>query len=104
MLVLTPLIVEYMGAAGIYGLSVITGVTDVDPFILGMTQTAGQSTPALTAISGVIIAASSNNLAKGIYARIFADRDTGRSSFRLLMALALVGLLPLVYFFEMGTN
>lgn len=98
MLVLTPLIVEHVGAAGVYGLSIITGVTDVDPFILGLTQTAGQSTPVLTALSGVIIASSSNNLAKGVYARIFAESDTGKQSFWLLASLALIGLLPLVYF------
>ena len=98
MLVVTPLIIEYLGVLGVYGLSVVTGVTDVDPFILGLTQTAGKATPVLAATAGVIIAAASNNFAKGIYARIFADRDTGKMCFILLGALALTGLLPLAFF------
>jgi uncharacterized membrane protein (DUF4010 family) len=98
MLLITPLVAEYLGDLGIYGLSIITGVTDVDPFILGLTQTAGQSTSVMTAALGILIAAASNNVAKGIYALIFADRQTGKLSLILLCSLALLGLLPLFYF------
>jgi uncharacterized membrane protein (DUF4010 family) len=44
------------------------GVTDVDPFIMGMTQSAGTLTSLKVAAAAVLIAAASNNLVKGIYA------------------------------------
>jgi uncharacterized membrane protein (DUF4010 family) len=68
------------------------GVVDVDPFILGMTQT-GVSLP--LAAGGVLIAASSNNLAKGVYAFVLSDRTTGIQSLGLLICLSILGLAPL---------
>jgi choline dehydrogenase-like flavoprotein len=41
MLVATHLAVRYLGNAGVYTLAGVMGVTDVDPFIMGMTQAAG---------------------------------------------------------------
>jgi uncharacterized membrane protein (DUF4010 family) len=97
MLVGTQLAVEHLGRGGLYGLAAVMGVTDVDPFILGLAQTAGSSTPVALAAAGIVIAASSNNLVKGIYALSFADRKTGRQSFALLAGLAAAGLLPLLF-------
>jgi uncharacterized membrane protein (DUF4010 family) len=87
--------VNHLGNTGIYGLAAIVGLMDVDPFILGMTQSAGGLTPESLAASGILIAASSNNVAKGIYAYAFADRKTGLQSLVLLMSLAAIGFVPL---------
>jgi uncharacterized membrane protein (DUF4010 family) len=73
------------------------GVTDVDPFIMGMTQAAGALTPLRIAAGAVLIAAASNNLVKGIYAFSLADRKTGVQSLALLAALAILGLAPLFW-------
>jgi uncharacterized membrane protein (DUF4010 family) len=73
------------------------GVTDVDPFILGVTEASGRSTPLVPAAAAILIAASSNNLVKGIYALMVADRRTGRMSLALLVALAVAGLVPLAW-------
>ena len=97
MLVATRLAITHLGQAGVYGLAAVTGVTDVDPFIMGMTQAAGTSTPLQVASASVLIAASSNNLVKGVYARFFADRKTGTESFWLLAGLAVLGLAPLFW-------
>lgn len=97
MLVATQLVVTYLGRAGIRILAGVMGVADVDPFIMGMTQAAGTLTPVNVAASGVLIAAASNNLAKGIYSYILADRQTGRQSLPLLVALAVAGLIPLLW-------
>jgi uncharacterized membrane protein (DUF4010 family) len=97
MLVATHLAVTYLGRAGVNTLAAIMGVTDVDPFIMGMTQTAGSLTPLKVAASAVLIAASSNNLVKGIYAYSLADRRTGAQSLVLLAALAALGLVPLLW-------
>ena len=97
MLVATQLAVMYLGKAGMNTLAAIMGVTDVDPFIMGMTQTAGSLTPLKAAAAAVLIAAASNNLVKGIYAYSLADRKTGVQSLVLLAALAALGLAPLLW-------
>jgi uncharacterized membrane protein (DUF4010 family) len=97
MLVATQLAVTYLGHAGVNLLAAIMGVTDVDPFILGMTQSAGALTPLKVAATAVLIAAASNNVVKGIYSYSLADRQTGRQSFPLLLALAVAGLMPLIW-------
>lgn len=97
MLVATQLAVTYLGRAGVNTLAAIMGVTDVDPFIMGMTQAAGAVTPLNVAAVAVLIAAASNNLIKGIYAYSLADRRTGIQSLGLLAVLAALGLLPLLW-------
>ena len=97
MLVATQLAVTYLGRAGVNTLAAIMGVTDVDPFIMGMTQAGGTVTPLKVAAAAVLIAAASNNFVKGIYAYSLADRKTGVQSFAFLTALAAVGLVPLIW-------
>jgi uncharacterized membrane protein (DUF4010 family) len=87
-------VVARFGRGGIYGLAAITGTVDVDPFVLGMTQSGQPSTLAAHAIA---IAASSNNLMKGFYALGFGDRRTGSEALALLSALALLGLAALFF-------
>jgi len=97
MLVITQLAVTYLGRAGVNILAAIMGVTDVDPFIMGMTQAAGTLTPMKVAAVAVMIAAASNNLIKGIYSYSLADRKTGIQSLSFLIALATAGLVPLLW-------
>jgi uncharacterized membrane protein (DUF4010 family) len=97
MLVATRLAVTYLGKAGVNTLAAIMGVTDVDPFIMGMTQAAGTLTPLKAAAAAVLIAAASNNVVKGIYAYGLADKKTGVQSLVLLAALAALGLVPLLW-------
>jgi uncharacterized membrane protein (DUF4010 family) len=97
MLVATQLAVTYLGHAGVNILAAVMGVTDVDPFIMGMTQAAGTITPLKVAAAAVMIAAASNNLIKGIYSYSLADRQTGIRSLCLLAALAAAGLVPLLW-------
>ena len=95
--VATHLVVTYLGKAGVYSLAALMGVTDVDPFIMGMTQDAGRNAPLGVAAAAILIAASSNNLVKGIYAFSLSDRKTGVLSLSLLAALAVAGLTPLLW-------
>jgi len=95
--VLTRLAVEYVGRAGLYGLAALTGLSDVDPFVLGLAQPASRAEPVAVAAVAIVIAAAANNVAKGLYALAFADRGTGRLGLALLGALAGAGLLPLVW-------
>ncbi|HUY95039.1 MAG TPA: MgtC/SapB family protein [Terracidiphilus sp.] len=97
MLIATQLAVRYLGQAGVDTLAAIMGVTDVDPFIMGLTQAAGTLTAVKMAAGAILIAASSNNIIKGCYAFSLSDRPTGRQSLLFLVALALAGLVPLIW-------
>jgi uncharacterized membrane protein (DUF4010 family) len=97
MMIATHLVVVYLGKAGVYTLAGLMGVTDVDPFIMGMTQSAGANATLTVASAAILIAAASNNLAKAIYAHSFGDRRTGLQSLCLLAALAVAGLIPLFW-------
>ena len=97
MVVATHLVVTYLGKAGVYSLATLMGVTDVDPFIMGMTQAGGSSAPLGVAASAILIAASSNNLAKGIYAYSLSDRKTGVLTLSLLAILAAAGFAPVLW-------
>lgn len=97
MLVLTKLAVEYLGAAGVYGLAALMGVSDVDPFILGLAQASGGAEPHAVAATAILVAAASNNVIKGMYALAFADRATGRLALAGMLLLALLGLVPVFF-------
>jgi uncharacterized membrane protein (DUF4010 family) len=97
MLALTHYAVVYLGKGGVYGLAALTGFTDIAPFILGLANTVGTTTPFGLAASAVIVAAASNNIVKGGYAYAFGDRRTGVESLALLLVFAGVGLVPLFW-------
>lgn len=97
MLVATQLAVTYLGKAGIDTLAAIMGLVDVDPFIMGMTQATGILASVKIAAVATVIAAASNNVAKGFYAFTLADRRTGIQALALLSALAALGLIPIFW-------
>jgi uncharacterized membrane protein (DUF4010 family) len=97
MLIATHAAATYLGKTGVYLLAAIMGVADVDPFILGMTQSGGTATALSVATTAIVIAAASNNLAKGVYAYCWSDRRTGILSFDLLAGFAALGLIPLLF-------
>ncbi len=97
MLIVTGLVVGHLGKAGAYALAALMGVSDVDPFIMGMTQSAGSTAPIPVAAAAILIAAASNNLIKGIYAFSLSGRETGVRSLAFLAGLAVLGLVPLLW-------
>jgi uncharacterized membrane protein (DUF4010 family) len=96
MLVATQLAVTHLGHAGVYSLAAIMGVSDVDPFIIGVTEKAGTLTPLPTAAAAIVIAAASNNIVKGAYAYGLSSPAGRLQSLLLLLALAALGFLPLL--------
>ena len=77
------------GESGILALSAVVGLTDIDPFVLNIAQggIGGMSVASLCA--AVLIAASSNNVAKAAYAVGFGGAAARRPA---VMLLALAGL------------
>ena len=78
------------GISGIYALAAVVGVSDIDPFVLNLAQggVAGVANAALAA--AILIAASSNNVLKAVYAAGFAGKTTAASA-GALIALAVAG-------------
>jgi uncharacterized membrane protein (DUF4010 family) len=96
-LIFSHLAAAHLGKAGVYGLAALTGVTDITPFIMGMTQALGTLITVKVAAAGIVIATASNNIVKGCYAYAIGDRQTGTQSFWLLTGLAVLGLIPLIW-------
>lgn len=87
------------GQTGILALAAIVGATDIDPFVINIAQggLTGLSVPTLCA--AVLIAASSNNIAKAIYVLGFsAGRGGSRRSALMLFVLALCGAAAAAYY------
>ena len=97
MLIATHLTAVYLGRAGVYTLSAMMDVADIDPFIMGMTQASGTVTPPSVAAIGILVAAASNNVAKGAYAYFLSRRAAGIQSAFLLVGLSVLGLMPLLW-------
>ena len=100
--IITHYTLLYFGDSGLYALAGIMGVSDIDPFILGLTRAAGESISFSVASAAIAIAAASNNVLKGIYAVGFGDRQAGRQSCGLLFSFALLGLIPLFWLLSGG--
>ena len=97
MLVLTSLAVVHLGPRGVFGLAAVMGLTDTDPFVLSLTQSAGTMTSMGLAAAGILISAASNNAAKAFYALGFANRKTGVESLWLLLGFSVLGFAPLIW-------
>lgn len=63
--IITTLVTKAVGDAGVIGLSAISGLTDIDPFILSVIQGNAMALSFMVAI--VVVAMTSNTIIKGIY-------------------------------------
>ncbi len=97
-LVVTRLVSQYFGNTGVLLLAGVMGTTDVDPFILGLTQSAGHGVVLATAALAVVIASASNNVMKGIYALVFGNRAAGRAALGLLALWAVASVVLFLVF------
>jgi uncharacterized membrane protein (DUF4010 family) len=81
---------DTFGQTGILTLAALVGVSDIDPFVINIAQggVTGLSIPALCA--AILIAASSNNIAKAIYALGFGGEFSRRPAL-MLFILAMLG-------------
>lgn len=88
MMMLTSYITAHYGDTGLRVLSFITGLTDIDPFILSL-LTGKYSVTQHEIISAILIAAGSNNVLKATYAFWFGG---GKSAFRSALVVFLLGI------------
>ncbi len=82
---------QRFGSAGIYALAAIVGVSDIDPFVLNLAQGDASHITAATGASAILIAASSNNIVKAVYAMVYSKGLT-RVGAGALALLAVFGI------------
>lgn len=82
----------WFGHSGLYLLSVVTGLADVDAIVLSLAPKSGDSVLQGVAIFSICLAAASNTLIKGIYCRVIAGPELGWRVLRPMMATAIVVL------------
>jgi uncharacterized membrane protein (DUF4010 family) len=90
--VLSQLAQTYLGARGVLALAAVVGFTDIDPFVLSLAQNAATSIGLATAASAIMIASSSNNLLKAIYAVGFSRRRESAIPASVLVTLSILGI------------
>ena len=82
---------QRFGSAGIYALAGIVGVSDIDPFVLNLAQGDAARISIAVGASAILIAASSNNVVKAVYAIAYSNGRT-RFSVAMLVLLAICGI------------
>ncbi|MGE5084999.1 MAG: MgtC/SapB family protein [Bacillota bacterium] len=97
MSVLSLLALQHFGINGVYVLSFLMGLTDVDPMVMSLTQNSGGMISGVAAAKAIIIAVASNNLMKGIYTAIWGSKEVRKRGALALMVLAFVSLTALIF-------
>jgi len=83
----------HAGAQGVLALAAVVGVTDIDPFVLSLAQGGVASIGIATAAVAIVIASSSNDLLKAVYAIAFTRRPQSIIPAGALGALCVLGLI-----------
>jgi uncharacterized membrane protein (DUF4010 family) len=79
------------GQSGVLSLAALVGAADIDPFVLNLAQGGVPGIPPSAVAAAVLVAASTNNIAKGAYAIGFGGLAAAQRPAILLGALALLG-------------
>jgi uncharacterized membrane protein (DUF4010 family) len=101
LVVATNIVVSNFGNIGVHVLSVIVGVTDIDPYILNLFQKAG-SLHINMIVSATIIASASNNFIKMIYSVILGDHQIKRNiifGFSILIIISILSIFILNWYY-----
>ncbi|MGA8535469.1 MAG: DUF4010 domain-containing protein [Candidatus Tumulicola sp.] len=89
----TALVQARLGRSGVLGLATVVGVTDIDPFVLGLAQGGVVKLGLATATLAIIIATSSNNVLKAIYTIVFSRRRESWIPAGALLCVATLGII-----------
>ena len=87
---------QWLGEPGIYGLSIISGMLDMDSITLSLLQMGGDSLSDATAGTGLILVAISNTFIKGM---IFAFYSGIKKALKLLLLCGIIILSAIPGFF-----
>jgi uncharacterized membrane protein (DUF4010 family) len=98
-LLLTETVKEWFGDAGIYTLAIVSGLTDVDSITLSLSRMALSDLNTGTASIGIILAAASNTLVKGIIFAFFVGIKESFWLILLILSAIIPGLLVAGYLY-----
>ncbi|MDH6301317.1 uncharacterized membrane protein (DUF4010 family) [Polynucleobacter sphagniphilus] len=98
MLIATQYAVHFFGDSGLYTLAGVMGLTDIDPFVMSLTQNTPSLSPVAIAANALLISAASNNVMKGVYAYFLSSKNSRLQSCLCLIALAGLGIIPIFLF------
>jgi uncharacterized membrane protein (DUF4010 family) len=71
---ITTAVQAYLGGAGVLALAAVVGVTDIDPFVLGLAQGGAANVGVGLAATAILVSTASNNVLKAVYAMTFSRR------------------------------
>jgi uncharacterized membrane protein (DUF4010 family) len=86
------------GQRGVLVLAAVTGATDIDPFVFSLVQGGLAAMPLKSLCAAILIAASSNNALKAVYALTFGGVRSCRRPAAELVILALAGIIVAVVY------
>ena len=89
--VATPWVESTFGQAGVYTVAALVGASDITPFVLSLAQGGAPGMGLSALAAAVLIAASTNNLAKAGYAIGFGGVAAAKRPASMLAILALLG-------------
>ena len=99
-LILSRLANMYLGAKGVYLLGFVSGLADVDPLTISMTQLSKDGVIAINvALVSIIISSITNTFMKGVYASVFGDRNLSKCVWKAFVLMGIVSVL-----FILGKN
>jgi uncharacterized membrane protein (DUF4010 family) len=85
------------GQTGVLAMAAVVGATDIDPFVVNIAQGGVVGLSISTLSAAILIAASSNNIAKAIYALGFGGVRSSRRAALMLFVLTLLGFAAAAY-------
>ncbi len=87
MLLLSKLVLQHYGNAGLQVLSFLVGFTDIDPFVLSLLKGTFAAASTTQLAAAIVISAGSNNLLKALYVALAGDRRGNRPAIAGLVVL-----------------
>lgn len=70
-------LLDWFGERGLYLLSIVTGVADVDPMVLSLAPKSGAELSTGLVLMCICLAAATNTVMKGVYCRILGGAELG---------------------------
>ena len=90
--ILSAWVQAHLGSRGVLALAAVVGITDIDPFVLSIAQSNMAAIGLGTATTAILVASSSNNVLKSIYAFAFSRRRESWLPVSALLVLSALGL------------
>ncbi|WP_035587453.1 MgtC/SapB family protein [Hippea jasoniae] len=98
-LILSKLAHTYLGNSGIYLLGFISGIADVDPLTISMSQLSKSGVINIdVALIGIIISSITNTLVKGIYAQMFGSKTLSKTVWKAFLFMLAVSAVAVFLF------